>query len=82
MVLNVPVNNFLVILGRLPGLNQNEKILLKGHNAVPLVRLEPTTLHNGPGSAVGNVSGYRCVSDCRSRGREFDPAPVPYFRGD
>ena len=32
--------------------------------------------------AVGNVSGYRCVSDCRSRGREFDPGPVPYFRGD
>ena len=34
-----------------------------------------------PRSAVGNVSGYRCVSDCRSRGREFDPGPVPYFRG-
>ena len=33
-------------------------------------------------SAVGNMSGYRCVSDCRSRGREFDPGPVPYFRGD
>ena len=33
-------------------------------------------------SAVGNVSGYRCVSDCRFRGREFDPGPVPYFRGD
>ena len=33
----------------------------------------------GPRSAVGNVSGYRCVSDCRSRGREFDPGPVPYF---
>ena len=33
-------------------------------------------------SAVGNVSGYRCVSDCRSRGREFDPGSVPYFRGD
>ena len=30
----------------------------------------------GPRSAVGNVSGYRCVSDCRSRGREFDPCPV------
>ena len=29
-----------------------------------------------------NVSGYSCVSDCRSRGREFDPGPVPYFRGD
>ena len=36
----------------------------------------------GPRSAVGNVSDYRCVSDCRSRGREFDPGPVPYFRGD
>ena len=36
----------------------------------------------GPSSAVGNVTGYRCVSDCRSRGREFDPGPVPYFRGD
>ena len=36
----------------------------------------------GPRSAVGNVSGYRCVSDCRSRGREFDPGPVPYFCGD
>ena len=33
-------------------------------------------------SAVGNVSGNRCESDCRSRGREFDPGPVPYFRGD
>ena len=36
----------------------------------------------GPRSAVGNVSGYRCVPDCRSMGREFDPGPVPYFRGD
>ena len=33
-------------------------------------------------SAVGNMSGYRCVSDCRPRGREFDPGPVPYFHGD
>ena len=39
-------------------------------------------VYTGPRSAVGNVSGYRCVSDCRSRGREFDPGPVPYFRGD
>ena len=29
-----------------------------------------------------NVSGNRCESDCRSRGREFDPDPVPYFLGD
>ena len=36
----------------------------------------------GPRSAVGNVSGYRCVFDCRPRGCEFDPCPVPYFRGD
>ena len=33
-------------------------------------------------SAVGNVSGYRCVSDCRSRGREFDPGPVPFVEID
>ena len=44
------------------------------------IHLKSTT--TGPRSAVGNVSGYRCVSDCRSRGREFDPGPVPYFRGD
>ena len=37
-------------------------------------------MFTGSRRAVGNVSGYRCVSDCRSRGREFDPGPVPYFR--
>ena len=46
------------------------------------VFLSPAKRAAGPHSAVGNVSGYRCVSDCRSRGREFDPGPVPYFRGD
>ena len=30
-------------------------------------------------SAVGNVSDYRCASDCRSKGLEFNPRPVPYF---
>ena len=45
-------------------------------------RSMPDPYMAGPRSAVGNVSGYRCVSDCRSRGREFDPGPVPYFRGD
>ena len=34
----------------------------------------------GSRSAVGNVSGYRCVSDCRSRGREFDPGPILSWR--
>ena len=37
---------------------------------------------SGLRSAVGNVSDNRCTSDCRSRGREFDPGPVPYVRGD
>ena len=27
----------------------------------------------GPHSAVFNMSGYRCVSDCKSRGLELDP---------
>ena len=36
-------------------------------------------VYAGPRSAVGNVSGYRCVSDCRSRGREFDPVPSHTF---
>ena len=33
-------------------------------------------------SAVSNESRNRCESDCRSRGPEFDPGVVPYFRGD
>ena len=33
-------------------------------------------------STVGNMFGNRCESDCRSRGPELDPGPVPYFRGD
>ena len=37
-------------------------------------------LTTGPRSAVGNLSGYRCMSDGGSRGREFDLCPVPYFR--
>ena len=36
----------------------------------------------GPGNPVGSMSDYRCVSDCRSRGHEFDPGMVPHFRGD
>ena len=45
------------------------------------------TLHslkffNGPHSAVGNVSGNRYESDCRTRGHEFDNSLVPRFRGD
>ena len=38
--------------------------------------------NTGRHSAFGNVSGYRCVSDCRSRGCKFDHSRVPYFCGD
>ena len=38
--------------------------------------------NTGLRSTVGNVSCNRCESDCRSRGCEFDPGPVPYLRGD
>ena len=38
--------------------------------------------YTGPRSSVGNLSGNRCESDCRSRGQEFNPGPVSYFRGD
>ena len=38
--------------------------------------------YTGPHSAVGNVSGNRCESDCRSRGRELNLGPVPYFLWD
>ena len=33
-------------------------------------------------SAVSNVSDCRYMSDCRPRVREYDPGPIPYFRGD
>ena len=55
---------------------------LKTVEAKSLFSLDMLNQIAGPHSAVSNVSGYRCVSDCRSRGREFDPGPVPYFRGD
>ena len=34
------------------------------------------------GSAVSNISDYRCTSDCRSRGPMLYPGPVQYFHGD
>ena len=59
------------------------------HHALTTFSLHPSSPYKyyykcctGPRRAVGNVCGYICVSDCRSRGREFDPGPVPYFRGD
>ena len=63
-------------------------ILMGKRELVPLLGLSSWCLvvvgrlFAGPRSAVGKMSGYRCVSDCRSRDHEFDPSPVPYFRGD
>ena len=56
--------------------------VLEQFTFIPASTQEDLSQHTGLRSAVGNVSGYRCVSDCRSRGREFDPGPVPYFHGD
>ena len=33
-------------------------------------------------NTVDNVSDCRYLPDCRSRGCELDPGPVPYFCGD
>ena len=46
-------------------------------HVLPFELIYPFT---GLRSSVGNWSGNRCESDGRSRGREFDPDPVPYFR--
>ena len=47
LILYVPVKNFSVMSGRvflgLTSTKQRMKCLAQGHNAVPLVRLEPTT---------------------------------------
>ena len=47
-----------------------------GHTAV--VKMSGNIL----GRTAQSLSGSRYVSDCRSRVREFDPGPVPYFQGD
>ena len=64
------------------GLTSWLSFVMSNCEVVTFLMVQYTGSGTGPRSAVGNVSGYRCVSDCRSRGREFDPGPVPYFRGD
>ena len=65
-------------------LMKNKMLKNKNYSCIQTLRcfIYHTDKCTGPRSAVGNVSGNRCESDCRSRGREFDPGPVPYFRGD
>ena len=73
----VPLPEFQGDIYKFWGTDQNFQIFTAKLNSYPEI-----SVHTGPRSAVGNVSGNRCESDCRSRGREFDPGPVPYFRGD
>ena len=47
-----------------------------------LKKVQVCLLYYWQHSTVGNMSGNRCESYCRSRGWELDPGPVPYFRGD
>ena len=73
--------------GKLSNLSIMYVVVVLEDRTVPVqtsrdMKFQQCGIYTGPRSAVGNVSGYRCVSDCRSRGREFDPGPVPYFRGD
>ena len=55
--------------------------IIKQHESLVFSKQMKTCLFL-PNNAFGNMSGYRCVFDCRSRGREFNPGPVPYFGGD
>ena len=52
------------------------------HIHIHLLSFELIYPFTGQRSAVDKVSSNRCESDCRSRGRKFDPGPVPYFRGN
>ena len=62
--------------------NQGQWLCAKLTKFIHLQINSYTKIFTGPLSIVGNLSGHRCVSDCRSRGHEFDPCWVPYFRGD
>ena len=59
----VLINNFSVILGRFPGLNQYYAMGMKchaqGHNTAPCVRIEPATL--GSKSTTLYQPSYRCT---------------------
>ena len=66
-------------------LSSDPETTFKLHFCVKNAKILPYILNvisTGPGSAVGSVSCNRCKSDCRSSGHEFNPGPVPYFRGD
>ena len=47
---------------------------------ITIIRVACSRLNEGTPGRI--ASDCRYVSDCRSRGREFDPGPVQYFLGD
>ena len=53
-------------------LEQNDDL---EHEYVTQEQFQNSNFRTGPCSLFGTES------DCRSRGREFDPGPVPYFHG-
>ena len=63
-------------------LNAGQKYMLHREHSANLLTFNKLPLFTGSRSTVGNVSGNRCESNCRSRGHELDHGPVPYFRGD
>ena len=54
-------------------------IYIQSNSLCFAVSLVTELFTTGSGNTVGNVSGYECVSDCRSRGCEFAPGPVLFF---
>ena len=67
--------------------NKQEEFVLKyiWQDCFPLnyqydhLKGENTTYNS---ESAGRLSAVGNVSDCRSRGCEFDPSPVPHFCGD
>ena len=60
----------------------NRKFIVSNQNEESTSMDRIQKVYTRPCSAVGNMSGNRCESDCRSKGREFEPGMVPYFHGD
>ena len=69
---------------QMPKLIKNSNVYLPGKSETHYISIAYITMKQEPGRVAQSVTclGYRCMFDCRSRGREFDPGPVPYFRGD
>ena len=56
-----------------------KKIYETGWYYILVIWYDILVIWTGPHSAVGNVSGYRCVSNCRSRSRVRSRCNRPEF---